>query len=321
MGNWTGGLRAAAACALVIATSAVAAPAAGSAVATNGNLVPASGALFGAFVQQGTAATHYDAVLAFENKLGFKLTLDHHYRSWTNTFWKEEQQDIAAGRIPLISWTAQGTTAAAIASGSQDANITRVADAIKALGSPVLLRFAYEMDQPAGHPRYIGPPADFIAAWRHVYAIFQARGATNARFVWCAIAANFANGKAQSYYPGDAYVDWIGADGYNWYPGRKGSAWTGFGTIFTSFYTWAAPRGKPLIVAETGAMEDPASPSRKAAWIAAAAAWLKTHPAVKGVSYLSATSPAGYDFRAGTSATALAAFQAMGLDAYFNPLH
>jgi hypothetical protein len=308
-------------CALVAAAGAVSAPTAGSAVATNANLVPATGALFGAFVDQGSSPTHYDAVLALEAKLGFKLTIDHHYRPWTNVFWKEEQQDIAAGRIPLISWTAKGTTAAAIASGSQDANIARVADAVKALGHPVLLRFAYEMDQPPGSPRYLGPPADFIAAWRHVYTIFHARGATNARFVWCAIAANFTNGKAQSYYPGDAYVDWIGADGYNWYPGRAGSPWTAFGMIFSSFYTWAAPRGKPLIVAETGAMEDPALAGRKGAWISGEAAWVKAHPAVKAVSILDAVSPAGYNFSVGTSSTSLAAFKAMGLDSFFNPLH
>jgi glycosyl hydrolase family 26 len=269
--------------------------------------------LFGAWVQQGSAPTHADAVRALEAQLGFTLSIDNHYRPWTNTFWRDEQDDIASGRTPMVSWTGQGTTAAAIASGSQDTNINRVADAVKALGSRVLVRFAYEMDQPKGRPRYLGPPAQFIAAWRHVYDMFRARGVTNARFVWAPIAANYATGVAQSFYPGNRYVDWIGADGYNWYPGRAGSKWTTFGEIFSAFYAWAAPRGKPLIVAETGAQEDPAVPGRKAAWFADAALWIRSHSAIRAVSYFDGISPKGYDFRVDTSSASFDAWRTMNL--------
>ena len=137
----------------------------GAAFVAGGITAPATDAvsappvLFGAWVQQGSAPTHADAVRALEARLGFTLGIDNHYRPWTNTFWRDEQDDIASGRTPMVSWTGQGTTAAAIASGSQDANITRVADAVKALGSRVLVRFAYEMDQPKSGPRYLGSPA------------------------------------------------------------------------------------------------------------------------------------------------------------------
>ena len=274
---------------------------AGAITAPATNAVTAPRVLFGAWVQQGTAPTHADAVRALEARLGFTLSIDNHYRPWTNTFWRDEQDDIATGRTPMVSWTGQGTTAAAIASGSEDANIARVADAVKALRGRVLVRFAYEMDQPRGGPRYLGSPAQFIAAWRHVYDMFQARGVSNARIVWAPIAANYATGVAQSFYPGNRYVDWIGADGYNWYPGRPGSKWTTFGDIFARFYAWAAPRGKPLIVAETGVQEDPAVPGRKAAWFPDAAAWIRSHSAIRAVSYFDGISPKGYDFRVDTS--------------------
>ena len=264
-------------------------------------------------VQQGTAPTHADAVRALEARLGFTLSIDNHYRPWTNTFWRDEQDDIATGRTPMVSWTGQGTTAAAIASGSEDANVARVAAAVKALGGRVLIRFAYEMDQPRSGPRYLGSPAQFIAAWRHVYDMFQARGVSNARFVWAPIAANYATGVAQSFYPGNRYVDWIGADGYNWYPGRPGSKWTPFGDIFSAFYAWAAPRGKPLIVAETGVQEDPTVPGRKAAWFADAAAWIRSHSAIRAVSYFDGISPKGYDFRVDTSSASFDAWRTMSL--------
>ncbi len=286
---------------------------AGAITAPATNAVTAPHVRFGAWVQQGTAATHADAVRALETQLGFTLAIDNHYRPWTNTFWRDEQDDIATGRTPMISWTGQGTTAAAIASGSEDANIARVADAVKALGGRALVRFAYEMDQPRSGPRYLGSPAQFIAAWRHVYDMFQARGVSNARFVWAPIAANYATGVAQSFYPGNRYVDWIGADGYNWYPGRPGSKWTTFGDIFTAFYAWAAPRGKPLIVAETGVQEDPAVPGRKADWFADAAVWIRSHNAIRAVSYFDGVSPKGYDFRVDTSGASFAAWRTMDL--------
>jgi hypothetical protein len=280
------------------------------------NAVSPPHVLFGAWVQQGSAPTHADAVRALEARLGFTLGVDNHYRPWTNTFWRDERDDIASGRTPMVSWTARGTTAAAITSGSQDATIARVADAVKALKSRVLVRFAYEMDQPKSGPRYLGSPSDFIAAWRHVYAVFQARGATNAKFVWAPIAANFKNGVAQSFYPGNRYVDWIGADGYNWYPGQAGSKWTTFGDIFSAFYAWAAPRGKALIVAETGVQEDPADPARKAAWFADAAAWIHSHTAIRAVSYFDGVSPKGYDFRLDSSDASVAAWRAMAVETY-----
>jgi hypothetical protein len=71
---------------------------AGAITAPPTNAVSAPPVLFGAWVQQGSAATHADAVRALEARLGFTLAIDNHYRPWTNTFWRDEQDDIASGR-------------------------------------------------------------------------------------------------------------------------------------------------------------------------------------------------------------------------------
>ncbi|HUZ83916.1 MAG TPA: hypothetical protein VMU66_04430, partial [Gaiellales bacterium] len=259
----------AAACVAVVAVAASAAS--GRAASPADPLVPAQGALLGAFANGVGGQSDAAALAQIESTDGRPLTIDHHYAPWTQTGFKPELADFAAGRIPMVSWSpGRFTTAAAIVSGSQDANITRVAETMKSWGRPFFLRFAYEMDQPPGSPRYIGTPAEFVAAWQHVYDIFQQVGATDARFVWCGIAANFADGHAQAYYPGDAYVDWIAADGYNWYPSQP--KWKTYsGGIFDAFYAWASQRGKPLMIAETGSMEDAAQPGRKDQWIADAA--------------------------------------------------
>jgi hypothetical protein len=286
-------------------------------VSTGTNLVPRQGALFGAFVNRSTST--WAAVTSFQKSLGFKLTIVHHYQPWSIGSLTVERAAMNSDQIPMLSWSPGGTTTAnAIVSGSQDALIRRTALAIKALHKRMFLRLGYEMDQPPGHPRYIGTPSQFIAAWRHVVSIFRNVGATNARFVWCAIAANFKNGHAQAYYPGDAWVNWIAADGYNWYPSK--STWATFGTIFPAFYHWGAAHARPLMIAETGSMEDRRTPGRKAAWMTSARLWVRAHPKIRAVVYFDSVSPKGFDFRSTTSSSAFAALRRWGLGSYWNPM-
>src|SRR5207302_7933319 len=96
-----------------------------------------------------------------------------------------------------------------------------------------------------------GEPADFIPAWRHVHDIFVHRGATNVIWVWCPVSGDFANGRAQSYYPGGAYVDWIASDGFSFWPVQNspGGRWRSLEEIFSSFYAWGVTKGKPLMIA------------------------------------------------------------------------
>jgi len=291
-------------------------------------LVPKNGAWFGAYVKKRAEPTHYDAILAYEKAIGRKLAIDHHYHAWNRLELRDEARDLASGRLPLVSWPSgswpAGVDAKAILSGSQDAIIRSAADDFKALGGPVLLRFAYEMDQSPTSGRYIGEPADVIAAWRRMHNIFVRRGATNVLWVWCAVSSNFPKGHAQSYYPGGAYVDWIAADGWSFWPVQQTpkGRWRSLQEIFTSFYDWGSKKGKPLMIAATGVQEDPTQPQRKAQWFADATAWLKTAPAIKAFIYRSGdqTTPTGMAlFWADTSKAAHNAYVAMGRDAYFQP--
>jgi hypothetical protein len=292
----------------------------GSASAASDPIVPQKGALLALFANGADGMTDEQELARIEGAIGRKVAIVHRYAPWTQKVFKREAQDVARGQVPMISWSpGRFTTATQITSGSQDGVIQNTAAQLKALGGPVLLRLAYEMDQPTTHPgqRNIGPPAEFIPAWRHVVDLFRKAGATNVRFVWCPIASHFKDGRAQAYYPGDEYVDWIGADAYNWYPTRK--TWATYSSgILDAFYTWSAPHAKPLIIGETGTMEDPARPGRKAAWFADALAWLKKHPAIKAWSYFDSVSPKGYDFRLATSPSSIAGYRAIAQDPYFS---
>src|SRR5438128_9978872 len=114
-----------------------------------GVLVPASGALFGAWVDpdgRWTGNTDAEAeVSGFEKQIGRRLDVDQHYYAWTDRFPSGlEQWDLANGRIPMITW--KGTSLAEILSGRDDAMLRARAQAVRALKRPVFLRWGWEMN-------------------------------------------------------------------------------------------------------------------------------------------------------------------------------
>jgi beta-mannanase len=112
---------------------------------------------------------------------------------------------------------------------------------------------------------YGNTAADYGAAWRHVHAIFAARGATNVRWVWCPNSEGANNHLLTELYPGDTYVDWVGLDGYNWGDTRAWSTWRSLYSIFQANYeTLVAMTKNPFMIAETASAE---SGGDKAAWI------------------------------------------------------
>ena len=292
-----------------------------------GRLVPPEGALFGIHTtpDSATANTPEDlGITALEQTLGRTFDIDNKYYAWDGTFptWRD-QYDLDRGRIPMLSW--MGTSTKETAAGKHDALFGQRADAVKALGKPVFLRWFWEADgdrptkkKPAGSPQ------DYIAAWRHLHALFQAHGATNAVWVWCPVSLHFYRGTAQPFYPGDDVVDWICADGYNWAPGKPNTPYQSFQSLFEAFYKFGNEHHKPLMVGETGVQEN--NPGDKANWIIAMHDSVKLHyPNVVAFLYFDVDdsgSNGNYDWRLSSdSAANVDAFRDMALDPYFNQPH
>jgi len=288
-----------------------------------GRLVPARGALFGIHTlpDAATATKPSDmGITSQEAQLSRRFDIDNHYYTWTQSLptWREKW-DIQSGRIPLMSW--MGGDTIEIAGGKFDGLIGQRADAIKALGAPVFLRWFWEMDGTrASKSRVAHTPKDYIAAWRHLQAVFAAHGASNAVWVWCPVSLDFYHGTAQPFYPGDDAVDWICADGYDWAPGKPGARYEPFQTLFQAFYDFGAAHHKPLMVGETGVQEN--NPGDKAKWLAAAHQAVEAHfPNVEAFLYFDVVgaNANNFDWRVTTSAGAWSAFKDMALDPYFNP--
>lgn len=285
------------------------------------NVAPQNGALFGAYVKPfngGWLQADWKAAMnKREADLGRNLDINHHYSGWTKPFpdWQLDW-DASEGRISMVSLDGP-TTMGSINNGSQDAQINAHADAVKAFGKPVFIRWLWEMDT---RKAQIESPEAFVAAWRRLHEKFDARGATNALWTWCPTAWSFTTGAAQDYYPGDAYVDWICTDGYNWAPGRPDAVWRSFKDIFKDFYAWGAARNKPLMVGETGTEER--NPGEKASWFSNIVSAMKAYPKMKALVYFdtATTDLAGtfYHWRPDTSTSAYNAYIGMAGDPYLN---
>jgi hypothetical protein len=279
-------------------------------------VAPTGGAYLGAWVRPvpGTQAGRVASVTTLQGQLGRSLDIVHTYRKWADPAVTESDRQFAAGgAILLYSWA--GTDTRAIAAGRYDAQVRARAAAIRALGTPVLLEWRWEMDRPnlAGE---VGGPAGYVAAWKHLRALFVAAGATNASWVWCPTADGFAGGgDAASYYPGDSEVDWLCADAY---PGRQHRS---FAAVVTPFLRWAAGHAKPVLIGEYGAPDSWGSAAR-ADWLRAATATIKAHPQIRAACYYDSDPVRDHpveDYALEDDPAALSAFTAMARDPYFNP--
>lgn len=87
------------------------------------------------------------------------------------------------------------------------------ARAAAASGVPIFLRFANEMN--GNWVPWHGDPALYIEKFRLVTNVFRAEGADNVAMVWAPNDIPVDN--IEAYYPGDAYVDWVGVSLYSIY--------------------------------------------------------------------------------------------------------
>ncbi len=260
----------------------------------------------------------------FADATSSDVAVGHFFYPWASDplVGGREAAVLEQGGVPLVSWNDADNQR--IASGADDARIRRAARRFADLDGPVMLRWGWEMDADSGDggTGTSGGPRDYIGAWRRIHQAFRDEGADNVEFVWCPNAYAFteeADRSPTEYYPGDEYVDWLCADGYNWYPERGG--WTSFRSIFRDFYDWASTRSKPIMIAEFGSFEDPADPGRRAAWIDDLAVTVKCDmPEVRALVYfeeLKRERGKVRDWRIATSREAATAWKRLAADQHF----
>jgi endoglucanase len=280
-------------------------------------LLPERGVLFGAYVNRsGTWRGDLDAeqgVRDLEHRLGRRLTIDHHFYSWHDTFpGRLERWDRAAGRTPLITWEPFGVTLNDVAVGREDDLIRARAGDLARLKVPVFLRFGHEMNT-SRYP-WGGQPSIYVAAWRRIRAILMSAHAVNVAMVWCPNAEDAPDvgwNHWTRYYPGDDQVDWVGLDAYNFGSTQPWSRWRSLADLVLPVYRDYAGR-RPIMIAETGTVEQGGD---KARWLHDARRALRDQlPQVRAVVYFAAQP----GWTPATSPGAFAAARELARDPHFS---
>jgi len=268
----------------------------------------------------------YEDIPAFESLTGHKLDVFLWYQSIIEDFNTELANWLTARGIKLeLAWEPRDPSGDSvqqpayslktIAAGAHDAEIRRWAKQIKAFGQQLYFRPMSEMngDWTSWSGGVNGnQPQDYIAAWRRLRQIFQQEGATNAQFVWSPNrdgSLEEAKRTFALYYPGDAYVDYVGFNGYNWgtlyTTPTWTSVWQSFDEVFGPSYQAAVMlTKKPIIIAEVATTDVGGS---KAVWIQEAFTAIKNnYPRIKAVVWFNVNKET--DWRLHATPESLAAF-------------
>ncbi len=121
-----------------------------------------------------------------------------------------------------------------------------------------------------GDPASADGPERFRDAYRHVVDVCDSQGAGNITWFFHVDAAGTPGADwndIAAYYPGDAFVDWIGVSAYGSL--RPDYGWRSFRRVYgRARAQLRALSTKPVAILETGVREDRGDPARKARWTA-----------------------------------------------------
>ena len=174
------------------------------------------------------------------------------YTSFGSPFWAEAFNAAESiGAVPLMQWNPEGIGIGSIADGSADGYLRTFASAIRDYRCPVILSFGHEMNGNWFRWGYEHTsPAVFVAAWRRIVDIFASEQASNVTWLWTVNAQARGDpvvSPLAPWWPGAAYVSWVGVAGY----------YRTAGETFESLFGSTLPQirqlapNTPVLIAET----------------------------------------------------------------------
>jgi hypothetical protein len=222
-----------------------------------------------------------------------------------------------------------------ILDGDFDAQLRAWADAARDLDVPILLEFGTEMNDDwgpwagrwngagqtdgYGDPGYPDGPERFRDAYRHLVTLFREEGATNVTFFFHADSYRQADwwNQMSYYFPGDAYVDWVGISDYGSLASNQPIVPFVDKLASSGVYDdLAALTRRPMGIVEMGVVDN--ATHAKPQWILDAFAALRAHrfPRLRSAVWWETNSPPN-DTRVESSPASLAAFREAIADPFF----
>jgi mannan endo-1,4-beta-mannosidase len=200
-----------------------------------------------------SAPSSYAGVTAFTNATGVRPRLVVYYSGWLEPFQVGFAVTAARhGAVPVVQIDPTDVSLTAIAHGQYDAYLSSYARAVRAYHHPVILSFGHEMNAPWYSWGYLNAsPAAFVAAWRHIVTRFRRLGAANVTWLWTVNVIQSQDGRTLGpapWWPGRAYVTWVGVDGYYLEP-----SWRFVAIFGPTIVALRELTRDPILVAETSA--------------------------------------------------------------------
>jgi hypothetical protein len=280
-------------------------------------LPPEHGAYTGAFMDFGDEEDDVtlEMIEDFEKMVG-----KHQAIIASSSYWGEQSFPTANlnvlwrhGALPLVFWSPWDRpyeqnhgpdkfSLNEIVAGKWDSYIDKWGDAARDFGHPMIVAFGVEMNGdwfPWSGTYYGGEdwdddrndwkgPENFKAAYRHVVDRVRARGAANVK--WMFHTNNYSYpldtwNFAPAYYPGAAYVDWLGMSVYG--QQFKDEPWANMQSLVDWPYQEMSglDPNKPIMIAEWATGEFPHS-GNKGEWIKQGLDLFRTrYPRIKAAIY------------------------------------
>jgi mannan endo-1,4-beta-mannosidase len=191
---------------------------------------------------------NYAPIADFAQTIGEQPNLVGYYSGWAEKFPSSFAQKLHSHhQIPYVQIDPTYATVSQIAAGTYDAYLDTYADSVRDFGHAVVIGFGHEMNARwyswgYGHVK----AATFVAAWRHIVTLFRAEGADNVTWLWTINRDTPRTGPIARWWPGQAYVTWVGIDGY--YTRPSDTFDTVFGRTIRQVRTFTQ---KPVLLSET----------------------------------------------------------------------
>ncbi|MGN6200951.1 MAG: glycoside hydrolase family 26 protein [Solirubrobacterales bacterium] len=240
----------------------------------------------------------------FEAHSGRSVAILQVHQDWGSIYPDVLRRIRAHGAVPMLVTEYENLNG--VVNGSQDRAIRAMNAALSAYGGPVLFRWNWEMNGDWYEWGGLGQAKQWVAAYRHIHDLITA---PNVSWIWNpnvydpgsrpgpGVPAN-----PTPWYPGDDYVDWMGADGYSYDTETFSEV---FGPTYRLFQELAP--GKPIILPEWAASN---KAGRKAAYISEAFAQVPAaFPAIKAMVYYNDTLGSGKEWPLETSPAAESAYR------------
>lgn len=242
------------------------------------------------------------AFVHFGNENTFPEDIGEYVKSKNKTlaiFWEATDYTAGTPLQPKFSYDA-------ILRGDWDGYMRSFANDAKAYGGPVILIPFSEMNgdwYPWSGTMNGNTPEKAVLAYRHVYDIFST--VPNVKFGWAVnheSVPDTTENSVEAYYPGDAYVDYVGVDGFNFGGEEKRS----FIEVFGHALAVLSRYDKPIYIFSMATAEN----EEKAAWIIDAfSVQIPKYPGIAGWIWFNENKEK--DWRVDSNSAALSAFKAI----------